>query len=200
MKIKQSTKGYSLVEVLVAITILMLAIAGPLTIAAKGIQSTRHAKDQTTAFLLAQEGIEYFAAIRNEEIIKGVHAGSLSTIWDWTNNAAISSCFVSNTNTEPGCNVDFRDNNLLNSSSVVSCSNLSDCLVDYDETKSRSPYRLNNGTTANDTIFTRSIKLQRVNTNELKVVSKVTWESGLFGGQTQDVTLTSSLFKLYADL
>lgn len=60
-----SSKGFTLIETLVAVSILLLAIAGPLTIAARGLFAASAAKDQTVAFFLAQEGIEIIRSVRD---------------------------------------------------------------------------------------------------------------------------------------
>lgn len=79
---KQPTvqSGYSLVEVLVAVSVLLLAIVGPLTIASKGLQNASTAKQQTTAFFLAQEGLEAVAKLRDEGALE-VYDGSASDVW-----------------------------------------------------------------------------------------------------------------------
>lgn len=66
-----SLKGFTLVETLVAVLILMTAIAGPLTIASKGLQVTLVAKDQDTAFYLAQDAIEYIRYARDTNRLNG---------------------------------------------------------------------------------------------------------------------------------
>jgi len=75
MTIYKYTKGYSLIEVLVAISILLIALVGPMTIAAKGIQSSIFVREQTIAISLAQEGIEAFIAARNDAALQALHAG-----------------------------------------------------------------------------------------------------------------------------
>lgn len=57
-KSPHSSRGFTIVETLVAITILMIAIAGPLVVASKGLNSALYAKDQMTATFLAQETME----------------------------------------------------------------------------------------------------------------------------------------------
>lgn len=70
-KFKKNTRGvsaqagFTLVETLVAIMVLMMSIAGPLTLAAKGLQVTLIAKDQDTAFYLAQDAVEYIRWARD---------------------------------------------------------------------------------------------------------------------------------------
>ena len=73
-------RGFTLIETLVAISILLIALAGPLTIAAKGLNSSYYARDQITAFYLAQEGIEY---IRNYRDTDSLSRGPLAPGEEW---------------------------------------------------------------------------------------------------------------------
>ena len=52
-------RGFSLIEALVSVLILTAAITGPLSIAAQGFQGALVARDQVTAFFLAQDAVEF---------------------------------------------------------------------------------------------------------------------------------------------
>ena len=56
--IPKFTTGYTLIEALVAITIIVFATVGPLTLAAKSLAESQYVRDQITAFYLAQETLE----------------------------------------------------------------------------------------------------------------------------------------------
>lgn len=56
-------RGFTLVETLVAITVLVIAIVGPLYAIHRSVIASYTARDQLIATALAQEGVEY---IRNE--------------------------------------------------------------------------------------------------------------------------------------
>lgn len=62
---RSSRRGFTLVETLAAISILAIAITGPMVIAQKGISSAIYARDQITSFYLAQEAVEYIRNIRD---------------------------------------------------------------------------------------------------------------------------------------
>lgn len=64
---RQNNKAFTLIETLVAITILMIAIAGPLTVASKGFTSALDAKNQSVAINLAQEGLEYINNVKDNK-------------------------------------------------------------------------------------------------------------------------------------
>lgn len=77
-------KGFTILETLVAITILMIAIVGPLTIAHKGLLDAVYASQQVTATYLAQDAIEYVKNVRDNNLLK-IEAGTpgydTSTAW-----------------------------------------------------------------------------------------------------------------------
>ncbi len=68
---KKLHRGFTLVETLLAVLILAIAITGPLTIAAKGLQLTLTARDQVVAGLLAQDALEYVHFVRDTNRLNG---------------------------------------------------------------------------------------------------------------------------------
>ena len=66
---KESTfnqnRGFTLVETLVAISILSISILGVFTAVQSGLHKSSYARDEVTAFYLAQEAVEYIRNIRD---------------------------------------------------------------------------------------------------------------------------------------
>lgn len=57
--------GFTLIEALVAISLLMVAISSPMMLAQKGLSSSILSRDQMIASFLAQDGIEAIKNIRD---------------------------------------------------------------------------------------------------------------------------------------
>ncbi len=77
----KSTTGFTLVEALVAISLLMVAISSPMYIAQKGLSASMFARDQMTASFLAQDGIEAVKNIRDYMAINQNADGDTYSGW-----------------------------------------------------------------------------------------------------------------------
>jgi prepilin-type N-terminal cleavage/methylation domain-containing protein len=78
--IRARSRGFTLVETLVAITILMVSIAGPLVIATKGLTSSGYAKNQMIASFLAQESMEVIKNKRDNNLVNK-EGGQINSDW-----------------------------------------------------------------------------------------------------------------------
>lgn len=65
-----SSAGFTLVETLVAVTLLTIAIVAPMTLTTMSFSAAYYAREQITAFHLAQEGIEAIRHIRDGNILR----------------------------------------------------------------------------------------------------------------------------------
>lgn len=74
----KSGKGFTLIETMVAITILTLSIAAPLYSAGRSLSAARNASNQLTASYLAQEGIEHVRMMRDNAYLNRYVANSTS--------------------------------------------------------------------------------------------------------------------------
>ncbi len=76
-------RGFTIVETLVAITVLMISVAGPLVVASKGLSAALYARDQVIASYLAQESMEVIKNTRDNNLAAG--SGWLNGIGDASN-------------------------------------------------------------------------------------------------------------------
>src|SRR3989344_9316175 len=65
-----SSRGMTLIETLVAITILTVAIIAPMSLTMQSLSASYYARDQVSAFNLGQEAIESVRAIRDGNILR----------------------------------------------------------------------------------------------------------------------------------
>jgi len=181
-------RGFTLIETLVAISILLLSILGPMTFAAQGIQNTYYARDQIVAFYLAQEGIELVRAKRDDNAL----SGAASWLTDITGSTGCDSA--------DGCGVEVQNQDVF-----VPCGaspGYANCRMYYDASGVSSPsshrgiYVLPAGGGV-ATTFVRRIQVQSVSANEYDVVSVVSWQTARL---TKTITVRSKIFNQYDNL
>ncbi len=185
MQYTKHNQGYSLVEVLVAISILLLALVGPLVIASKSLQSAQYSQEQTIAIFLAQEGVAAFTAARNDNALEFFDNAAFDP-WAWVSGASLDSCYAD------GCNIDFGGNDPMGS--IQSCSSPSSCDLRLDSSRARSQYNMSSGDL---TQYRRIIQLSESVPGELVIQSTVYWNANLFNNQEQSITLTGAVYDIY---
>jgi prepilin-type N-terminal cleavage/methylation domain-containing protein len=182
----KNQSGYSLVEVLVAITVLLIALVGPLTIAYSGLKRSVQSKDNTMAVFLAQEGIETIVKLREDAALGAAGYDDLSQVWDNVFDTLHSRC------SDPsGCGVVISDDGSIAIGSVYECSG-SNCQMKYDSA-ARVPYKQGGGVSGVDTAFTRVLQINVVDNSYAEVSSTVSWT----GQMADSVTLQTYIYNTY---
>jgi len=113
--IPKNQKGFTIVETLVAIAVLMIAISGPLVIASKGLTAALYSKDQMIASFLAQESLEVIKNLRDAGL--KTSSGWMSKFKGCDNRPSNNPCdadplyndFINNSNCGDGCPIYFDD-------------------------------------------------------------------------------------------
>lgn len=183
---KTKDRGYSLVEVLVAITVLLIALVGPLTIAHSGLKRSVQSKDSTQAVFLAQEGIEAVVKLREDAALAASAYNNIGQIWDTTFDTLHSRCSGS-----AGCGVTIANDGTVTTSSIYQCSG-SNCLIKY-QGSDRVPYKQGGAVAGTDTIFTRSVQVNVTGDSHARVRSTVSWT----GANPSSVTLETYVYNIY---
>lgn len=200
--------GFTLIETMIAVTILTLAVAGPLTTASRAVVAGDLAHDQLTASYLAQEGVEYVHAMRDDEYLSAYRSNTTSSSCSWSSSSATVSCAAWN---------DFLTG--ADAASITQCISKS-CTLDPLLSSLGMGYGVGyalNAYTAGDTLylanggvytdgnpvytertdlggvktgFARTVQVFILSATEARVVSAVTWSSH---GTPYTVTVTDHL-------
>lgn len=173
-KIKKNLAGgLTLIETLVAITILIVGVLGPLNIASRGIGDGIFAANQLAANYLAQEALEVVINKRYATIRKAQYI----TIADWTVDAGLSTCMLSGNH----CRVD-----VLTTALPADCGSLAGepspaCALVFNITNGLYQPPTTWPVENRGTVFNRSVKISAVDgaspPNEIKVVVTVKWSN-----------------------
>lgn len=173
---QKATHGFTLVETLVAVSILTVAVASALSLTARSLSTAYYARDQITAFHLAQEAVETVRHARDGNILLNAF-GTERDLLDGIPSVTGQPFTVDTTN----------DNmNLCPSSGICPPLRTDGTLYGY-----------NSGWTP--TTFTRSVRAEFVggSLDEVRVSVTVSWKSGSF--QTRSFTISENLYRWVED-
>lgn len=173
-KIITQTSGFTLIETLVAVTIIAFAVTGPLFTASRALVAAEIARDQLTASYLAQEGVEYVRAMRDTEYLAAYQAGGATvseTAWSnflsGSNAGSITQCRTTTCTLDPSRAMGSGDGLALLPCSGDACSPL------Y---LTNGIYTIQSGIAgAKRTSFTRTVQAIDASIGDERIVSKVSW-------------------------
>ena len=181
-------RGFTFIETLVAVTIVVLGVIAPLAVASKVLFSMKKSEDYLVASYLAQEGLEIVRQKKDSALIDALRDPAKDR---YKFLRVFNMQYVS-----PG---DFREVvvDIMDLDYMEDCSSInSECaqvwLVDefYRSKPALDSTELSRG---RRTRFNRLIKLVKLSENEIKAVATVTW---LAGGSAvpKKIVLTDTLY------
>ncbi|MCX6787705.1 MAG: prepilin-type N-terminal cleavage/methylation domain-containing protein [Candidatus Kaiserbacteria bacterium] len=181
--------GFTLIEAMVAITIVTLAVTGPLFTASRAIVAAQLARQKLTASYLAQEGIEYARAMRDNEYLLAYQAGGtgVSTA-AWTDfltgssAGSITQCRAATCTLDPARSMGSGSGFALQPCSGASCAPLYLANGIYTEQSGIAG--------SVPTPYTRTIQAVDVSANDVRIVSTVSWS---FHNNSYSVTVNDHL-------
>lgn len=185
-----TSQGFSLVETLVAIAILLVVIVGPMSIATNSAGSTSFANQQITAYFLAQEGLELAQKGRDDILLDNFTAGP-NVAWNsFINDPEFSPCFAN-----AGCGLEIG-NTSNGEVSAVGCQNISSCRLHLStDSGDRSRYTYSSGGGNEPTDFTRVITMDH-DGDKVLVTAVVSWRTGNQIA-VQSTTASTYLYNVY---
>jgi prepilin-type N-terminal cleavage/methylation domain-containing protein len=168
--IKLYSKGFTLVETMVAIFILTISITTFMSIVANGLFTSRYARDEITAGYLMQEAVDYIRNDRDTNILLGTTT--------WANFLTRYSTCTGN-----GCYIEVSDD-----TGPRACPQ--NCSMYYNENATSGPYYSYSGSTRSK--FTRKIIVTNPMADEMDIEVTVSWKRG-----SKDITksLNTTLMK-----
>ena len=184
MRLHTVKSGFTLIETLVAITLLTVAITEPISLTTQSLQSAYYARDQITAFYLAQEAIEAVRSVRDSQILQITQSANASSL----------NIF----GPIPLNNQPFRiDARATNSSGAITTCSLDPGGTCIPLQTDGTLYGYQSGWT--DTNFTRTVKAAFVSSgqDEIRVTVTVTWRTGAF--QTRTFSISENLYRWVQD-
>jgi len=170
-------KGFTLIETLVAISILSLSILAGFTAVQNGLKASLTAKNQITAFYLVQEAMEFVKNKRDENALIYIDTG----VSNWLNGLSLCDA----TSSSRYCQIDSTVN------AVTACpdANTSCSLIRIQPDTGLHGYT-GSWTATN---FKRAISYQRSSTNADEATVTI-WISWTQGAQTKTFQVTETLF------
>jgi len=161
---KRNQAGFTILETMVAVFILVLSVTGPMVFASSSLRSAFLARDQITAFYLAQDVIETIKNIRDEN---GINERDWLTNIDVCAGTAGAACTLK---------VDTTEDNPV----------AEECDGDICEPLSRDANGRFDYGSAEDSRFTRTTYVQEIVENqEARVIVEVKWQSNVRIGTTR---------------
>jgi len=149
-----SNRGFTLIETLVAISILLVSISAPLTIASRSLAASFFARDQITAFYLAQDAVEYIRNARDNNFLSNVN---------WLLGFPDTTGLAFTVDTTDG--------------TMALCGGGACPFLEYNDTTGFYNY---GDAGASDSIFIRSVSITTINVHEVIIAVTISWSTGTF--------------------
>lgn len=170
-----TSRGFTFIEMLVAVSILVLSVVGPMYLASQGLRAARIARDQINANYLVQEAVEYIRYRRDTNMLKNQ---------DWMTGLQL--CF------NQACMIDIFGPPDIPIESITPCDGVCDPIRFHEDTGKYGGYGESEETGWVATKFTRTITIDGVQDDqEIAVSVTVSWQDGLIN---RTYTVTEHLF------
>ena len=183
----QLAAGFTLIETLVAVTLLTIAIGAPMSLTSKSLATAYYSRDQITAFHLAQEAIESIRHERDNNILTNVF-GTYADLLEGIPNTTGAPFIVDTRDDSTRLCLDPEDG---------PCPPLQTDgeLYGYRPGCIMPTTDCANGEGWENSIFTRTVRAEFVsgNPDEVNISVEVVWRTGSF--QIRTISLSANLYR-----
>ena len=181
--------GFTLIETLVAISLLSVAIVAPMTLTSQSLAAAYYSRDQITAYHLAQEAIEAMRSIRDSQILQIALGLGGSTV-DIFDPAVIPM-------SSPGSDNPFR----IYARQLDPAQAITRCALDPGGVC--APLQTDGTLYGYDpswttTHFTRTVRASFLGTDEVRVTVTVIWKTGAF--KTRTFNISENMYRWINDV
>lgn len=188
---QRTPRGFTLVETLIAVTVLVFAVIGPFALAAQSLRAAHNARSELFATYLALEGIEILHSIRDNNSADDATVARTHWLDNITNGCA------------PGCVPDIAEHaspNVWTTQVLSTCPNPnSNCAKIYYNSSTglyRQGFNSAPGAPWSITPYTRFLTITAVNAQrQLLIKSTVTYLG--YGHKTQTLSITDNLYNWF---
>lgn len=190
LKQKQTSNGFTIIEALIAIFILSVSVASMLGVTATSSAYARYANNEITANYLLQEAVD---SVRNSrDTIAFQMNGTPEGGWDKfleRYGSPSGKCFSPN-----GCylKIDDFDPKDTAGNDIKVCDQSVCRYLSYDPTLASNLFYYYKDDDTSLSIFTRTVKMTKINNDEVKVTATISWDNGN-GSSPRTITLETYL-------
>ena len=173
---KVHIRGFTIIEMLIAIFIFTVALSALMYMASRGLQSARQSERKVTAEFLAIEGIEVVRNIRDRAFIIGSDATWTNVFQGGDYNNPDDGCYDGDRDDEynaEACEYNLDTSGAHDSWILEPCDN--DCWLYLDATNEIYGY---NGSAQERSPFQREIRIREISNKEVEVNVVVSWDEG----------------------
>lgn len=162
-------QGFTIIETLVAITILTTSIVGPMYAIRNALVTSYTARDKLIATSLAQESIELVRQIRDNNYLYNLEHPSSPK--EWTDGLDGLDCYSNDATNDQFCSTDSTENAVVNQ--VQECEG--ECGPLY--ISATNLYTQSDATGARPTTFYRTLQMYEARPDEVRILVTVTWKT-----------------------
>ncbi len=169
-------RGFTLIETMVAVSLLVVSVAAPMSLTVQSLSSAFYARDQITAFHLAQDAVESLRSVRDGNILASA-LGTPTTMFEGVPNIAGQPFTIDSTN-----------------NAMQLCTGTCPPLK-----SDGNLYGYSSGAGWNSTRYTRTVRITPVpgSSDEFVVAVEVRWRTSVY--QERSFTISENLYRWVDD-